>query len=87
MRAVSALAASDTPALLKTRLTLPCSARTKSAHANTASRSATSSRRVLTRTPCCAQAAAVPRPDVVDVGECDLAAAPRELDREAAAHA
>ncbi|MDR8939405.1 hypothetical protein FEP65_06337 [Burkholderia multivorans] len=58
--AVSALAASDTPALLKIRFTLPCSARTKSAHANTASRSATSTRRVLVRTPCFAHAAAVP---------------------------
>src|SRR3954447_10403096 len=47
----SMVAASATPALLTMRLTFPCSATTWSAQANTASRSATSTRCEVTFTP------------------------------------
>lgn len=59
IRAVPAGAASDTPALLKTRLTLPCASRVRRAQSNTASRDATSSRCDVIFTPCAAQIAAV----------------------------
>src|SRR5579875_1907579 len=55
----STVALRATPALLNTRLTRPWSATTSRAHASIASRSATSSGRQVTLTPCPSQRAAV----------------------------
>ena len=78
------VAPSATPALLKMRLTWPWSATTWSAQANTASRSATSTRCDVTFTPRPSHSGdRLGQAGLVDVGERQVRAAAGELARPA----